>query len=72
MSFDAGSLLASLLISSIGFVFLAYGRKMSRLPHMAAGLILLVYPYFVPGALLMLTIAAAICGALWLSVRFGW
>jgi hypothetical protein len=72
MSFDAGSLLTSLLVSSVGFVLLSYGRRMGRTPHLLAGLVLLVYPYFVPGVLLMFLIAAVIIGGLWVAVRFGW
>jgi hypothetical protein len=72
MGFDTGSLLASLLISSVGFVLVVYGRRMTRLPHMLAGFVLLVYPYFVPGALLMSAIAAVILGVLWFAVKSGW
>ncbi len=72
MSFDAASLLSSLLVSSVGFVLLTYGRRMSRAPHLIAGLVLLVYPYFVPGFLIMLLIAAVIIGVLWFAVRLGW
>jgi hypothetical protein len=72
MSFDTGSLLTSLLVSSVGFVLLTYGRRMSRPPHLLAGLALLVYPYFVPGVLLMVIIAAVIIAGLWIAVRLGW
>ncbi len=72
MSFDAGSLFASLLISSIGFVLLAYGKKQARLPQVAFGLALMVYPYFVPGALLMSGIAAGLLGLLALLVKLGY
>jgi hypothetical protein len=69
MSFDGPTLIAGLLVSSIGFVLLSYGKKMSRPPHMLMGLILLVYPYFVPGAILTLVIAAVLLGALWFAVK---
>ena len=69
MSFDGPTLIAGLLVSSIGFVLLSYGKKMSRPPHMLAGLILLVYPYFVPGAILTLIIAAVLLGLLWFAVK---
>jgi hypothetical protein len=39
---------------------------------MITGLVLLVYPYFVPSFLIMLLIAAVIVGALWFAVRLGW
>jgi hypothetical protein len=72
MSFDATSLLVSLLISSIGFVLLSYGRKMSRPPQLIAGLLLLMYPYFVPSVTVMLAIAAVVLAALWLAVQRGY
>lgn len=71
MSFDAGSLLASLLISSVGFVAFAYGKKQQRLPSLVAGLLWMVFPYFVPGVWPMLLIAALIAAALWASLRAG-
>lgn len=72
MGFDTGSFLASLFISSIGFVLFVYGRRMSRIPHGLAGLVLMVFPYFVPSVLFALAIAAAVVGALWFAVKLGW
>jgi hypothetical protein len=69
MSFDGPTLIAGFLVSGIGFVLLSYGKKMSRPPHLLAGLILLVYPYFVPGAILTLVIAAVLLGLLWFAVK---
>ena len=72
MHLDAGWLFASLIVSAVGFILLHYGRKMARLPHVVAGLALLVYPYFVPGALANALIAAGVLAILWVAVRFGW
>ena len=73
MDFSAGSLFASLLIGSIGFVLFVYGKKQQRYPHLAVGLVLMVYPYFVSGTFLMTAIAAALLGFLWFAVRnLGW
>jgi len=72
MRLDAGWLFASLIVSAIGFVLLHYGRKMARIPHVLAGVALLIYPYFVPGVVLTLVIAAAVLGVLALAVRLGW
>ena len=71
MSFDAPTLLAGLLVSSIGFVLLSYGKKMSRPPHMLTGLILLVYPYFVPGVGATLAVAVVILGLFWVALKRG-
>ena len=72
MSFDGPALIAGFLVSCIGFVLLSYGRKMSRPPHLLTGLILLAYPYFVPGAIWTLVIAAVLLGMLWVAVKSGY
>ncbi|HUL75092.1 MAG TPA: hypothetical protein VLT86_18405 [Vicinamibacterales bacterium] len=72
MSFDPSSLFIELIVSSIGFVLLVYGKKQGRLPHLLAGLAYLVYPYFVPDWLWMAIVGAAIGGGLWWAVRQGY
>jgi len=72
VSLDPSSLFVSLIIGSIGFVLIVYGKKQSRLPHMIAGLLLCIYPYFVDDWLWMGVIGAAICGGLWYAVRQGY
>lgn len=71
MDIDVGSLVASFAVSSVGFVLFMYGKKMSRIPHLAIGLVLLIYPYFIPSVLPMLGIAAALVGLLWFAVKRG-
>ncbi len=71
MQLDASSLIASLIVSSVGFVLFSYGRKMSRTPHVAVGILLMVFPYFVPQVLAMLAIAAVLCLLLYLAVQPG-
>ena len=71
LNIDAYEFMASFLVSSIGFVLMAYGKKMSRVPHLVVGVLLMVYPYFVPGALLILLTGGLILGLLWLGVRRG-
>lgn len=72
MTFDSTTLFLSMIPSGIGFVLSVYGRKQQRWPHLAAGIALMVYPYFTSGATSMLVVGAAICGALWLAVRLGY
>jgi len=71
MNLDVNALLASLLISSVGFVFLAYGKKQQRLPQVLAGVGLMAFPYFVSSVPWMLGIAVALLGAFWLMLRLG-
>ena len=72
MSFDPSSLFLSLIVSGVGFVLFTYGKKQDRFPHLAAGLVLMIYPYFVGSAVPMLLVGAAIVGGLWLAVRSGY
>ena len=71
MNLDANSFLASLLVSSIGFVAFAYGKKQSRLPQMLVGLALMIFPYFVPGVALMLGIGAGLLATLFVLLKLG-
>ncbi len=65
-------LFASLIVSSIGFVAFVYGKREARVPHMLAGLVLMIFPYFVSNVLAIFGIAGAVLGATWLAVRYGW
>lgn len=68
---DANALIASLVIGSIGFVLLVYGKRQARVPHIAAGILLIAYPYFVSNVIVMAAIAALLLAALWVVVRLG-
>ena len=69
---DPNALLASLLIGAVGLALFVYGKKQQRFPHLLVGLALVVYPYFVPEALPMAGIAAALLFLLWGATRLGW
>ena len=70
MSFDPNTLIASLVVSSIGFVLYKYGRSQKRFPHPAVGVVMLVYPYAVSDIPTMLGICAVLCAGLWAVTRF--
>jgi hypothetical protein len=46
MNLEPTWLFLSLIPSGVGFVLFVYGRKEQRWPQLAAGLALLIYPYF--------------------------
>jgi hypothetical protein len=71
MDFESGSLIASLIVSAIGFVVFGYGKRLGRLPQVVIGLLLMGFPYLVPNVLLMSGIAAGLLLLLWIAVRFG-
>ena len=72
MSFDPTWLFLSLIPSGIGFVLFVYGKKQQRWPHMLAGIVFSVYPYFTPTILSMVLIGVALGVGLWAAVRAGW
>ncbi len=72
MSFDVGSLLASLVISSIGFVAYRYGKSQQRLPQRIMGIVLMVYPYFVSDMVWMIVVAIGLLALLWLLLHLGY
>jgi hypothetical protein len=72
VNLDAGNLIAGFVVSGVGFVFFSYGRKMSRMPHVITGLVLMIFPYFVPNVLAMFGIAALLCVLLYMATRAGY
>lgn len=72
MSFDPTWLFISLIPSGIGFVLFVYGKKQGRWPHLVAGLLLMVYPYFTPSLIALVAGGGAIGVALWYLIRMGW
>ena len=72
MSFDPTWLMLSLVPSGIGFVLFVYGKKQERWPQLAAGLALMIYPYFAPTIVSLAGIGVAIGIALWYALRLGW
>lgn len=71
MELDAGTLVAGFVVSGVGFVFFSYGRKMGRPIHVITGLVLMVYPYFIPTVWVMLLIGALLCALNYLAVQRG-
>ena len=72
MSTDQTWLFLSLIPGGVGFVLLVYGKKQQRWPQLAAGVTLLVYPYFTDTVSGLIGIGAAIGVGLWIALRLGW
>jgi len=70
--FDPTWLFLSLFPSGAGFVLLVYGKKQGRWPQAAAGLLLMIYPYFTASVWALVGVGAAILALLWYVVRAGW
>jgi hypothetical protein len=71
MDLDANVLLLSLAIGTIGLAIFVYGKKQGRLPQMAAGALLIAYPYFVSNLVVMGALAALILLLMWVALRLG-
>lgn len=68
MSYDAATLFAALMIGTVGFAIFVYGKKQKRVPHLVAGITLMVYPYFVGSLAPMVGIAVAVlAGLFWVA-----
>jgi hypothetical protein len=72
MTVDPTWLLVSLIPGGIGFVLFVYGRRLQRWPHLAAGLLFMVYPYFTTSLVSLVAAGTAIGFMLWYAVRLGW
>ena len=72
MDFEPGSLIASFLVSGVGFVAFSYGRSRRRLPQLVVGVTLMLFPYFVSSVPLMLIIAATLLALLGGAGRLGY
>ena len=72
LDLSLGNLVVGGFISLVGLAVLMYGRKEVRVPHMAAGAILIVFPYFVGIWWLAILIAVVILTGLAIVSRLGW
>ncbi len=72
MSFDPWWLLLSLAVSGVGLVLFMYGKKQERVPQLVAGLLFMVYPYFVESLLWLVVVAVVFAAGLWQVLRLGW
>jgi hypothetical protein len=49
-----------------------YGKKQDRWPQMAAGLLLMVCPYFATSLVSLVATGGVIGVMLWYAIRLGW
>lgn len=72
MENEAALFLLSLIVSGVGFVLFAYGRKMLRPPQLVAGLALMIYPYFTSTMPSLLLGGSLIAVGLYGALSLGW
>lgn len=57
---DSGTILLGVLLGAIGMVYIVYGRKQMHAMALISGILLCIYPYFVPHLWLSIPIAAVL------------
>jgi hypothetical protein len=71
VDFSPLSVIASLLVSSLGYGFFMYGKRQERPPQLLGGIALLLLGTFTSGAVPTLAIGSALLLGLWLALRLG-
>jgi hypothetical protein len=49
-----------------------YGKRQGRVPPMIVGVLMCIYPYFVPSVVVMGIVAVVLLVALWGATRLGY
>ena len=71
MDFSAGAMMASMVVSTVGMGVFMYGKKQTRAPQMAGGMVLMMAPYVAGGVVATLAVGAVVGLGVWLAVRAG-
>lgn len=64
--FSLPGLLGGILFGSTGFVAFVYGKKSSKFKTMIFGILLMVYPYFTRGTVILYLVGSALILSLYL------
>jgi len=57
---DTATILASVIFGSIGFAAFVYGKKQASAKALVIGVVLMVYPYFVPNPIALFAIGTVL------------
>jgi len=71
MNLEPGTLIAGLFVSTIGLSLFLFGKKQSRIPQLAGGLLLMGLPMCVPSPWWMSATAATVIAGVWFALRHG-
>jgi hypothetical protein len=72
MSFEPAWILLELVLGGVGFVLFTYGRRQQRVPQLVAGLLFMVYPFFITSTVALAAVGLLLAGGLWWAIRLGW
>jgi hypothetical protein len=67
MDWSLSSILAGLLVSTLGFSIFLYGKNVQRFWPLVVGLAMMTYPWFIYSALWLWVITAILCVVLYLA-----
>ncbi|HUO09203.1 MAG TPA: hypothetical protein VM008_12930 [Phycisphaerae bacterium] len=67
MDFSASSLLAGLLVSSLGAGIFLYGKSTTKFLPMAVGGAMSLYPFFITAPWLLYSLTGALCALLYVA-----
>lgn len=71
MGYTGGALFAGLAVNTVGFSLFLYGKKVRRLPHVAGGVVLMVLPFLLEGAVALLAAGVLVAAGVWYAARAG-
>ena len=66
---DIGWMAASVVISAVGLGMFLYGKRTSQFMSLFAGILMMVYPYFVPNTIAMIAIGVGVTAFVWFFGR---
>jgi hypothetical protein len=72
MTIDPSWIMLQLVVGGAGFILFTYGRRQERMPHLLAGLLLMVLPFVATASTSLLLASAAVAVVTWWAVRLGW
>lgn len=72
MDFDVLNLFLIVWFSAAGMGYFAYGKRQHNGIALAAGLLLMVYPYFTSGTVLLIAVGLLLMAAPFIARRLGW
>lgn len=72
MDLSPAALISSVVAGAFGFVLFRYGKREQRLPQLVGGLVLMVGPYVVGGALGTIALTAVVAIGVFGALRAGW
>ncbi|MBI3812431.1 MAG: amino acid transport protein [Nitrospirae bacterium] len=72
MDFDVINLFLIVGFSAAGMGYLAYGKRQQNGIVLAAGLLMMVYPYFISGTVGIIAVGLLLMAAPFIAKRMGW